>query len=176
MREIIRINQPFLGKEEIDAVTEVLKSGILTEKSGMGPRTLEFEKEFAHYVGAKHAVAMSSGTAALHAALAVTGVKPGDEVVVPSFTFHATAETVLMCGGEPVFADIDPETYTVTTETVEAVMTRNTKAIVPVHLYGLPVDLDPLKKLARETRRCADRRCGPSSRGRIQRLHDRIDR
>ena len=112
MREIIRINQPFLGKEEIDAVTEVLKSGILTEKSGMGPRTLEFEKEFAHYVGAKHAVAMSSGTAALHAALAVTGVKPGDEVVVPSFTFHATAETVLMCGGEPVFADIDPETYT----------------------------------------------------------------
>ena len=124
MREIIRINQPLLSKEETDAVTEVLKSGILTEKSGMGPRTLEFEKEFARYVGAKHAVAVSSGTAALHSALAVTGVKPGDEVVVPSFTFHATAETVLMCGAEPVFADIDPETYTVTTETVEAVMTQ----------------------------------------------------
>jgi len=150
VREIIRINQPLLSKDETDAVTDVLKSGILTEKSGMGPRTLEFEKEFARYVGAKHAVAMSSGTAALHSALAVTGVKPGDEVVVPSFTFHATAEAVLMCGGEPVFADIDPETYTVTTETVEAVMTRNTKAIVPVHLYGLPADLDPLKKLARD--------------------------
>ena len=150
VREIIRINQPLIGKEEIDAATEVLKSGILTEKSGMGPRTLEFEKEFAHYVGAKHAVAMASGTASLHAALAIAGVKQGDEVVVPSFTFHATAEVVLMCGAEPVFADIDPDTYTITADTVEAVMTTNTKAIVPVHLYGLPADLEPLKKLARQ--------------------------
>jgi dTDP-4-amino-4,6-dideoxygalactose transaminase len=150
MRDLIRINQPIIGKEEIDAVTEVLKSGILTEKSGMGPRVLEFEKEFAHYVGAKHAVALSSGTAALHSAVVIAGVKPGDEVIIPSFTFHATAEVVLMAGGEPIFADIDPDTYTITAETVEAVMTRNTKVIMPVHLYGLPADLDPLKKLARD--------------------------
>ena len=150
MRDLIRINQPIIGKEEIDAVTEVLKSGILTEKSGMGPRVLEFEKEFAHYVGAKHAVALSSGTAALHSAVVIAGVKPGDEVIIPSFTFHATAEVVLMAGGEPIFADIDPDTYTITAETVEAVITRNTKVIMPVHLYGLPADLDPLKKLARD--------------------------
>lgn len=150
MRDLIRINQPSIGKEEVDAVTEVLKSGILTEKSGMGPRVLEFEREFAKYVGAKHAVATSSGTAALHAAILIAGVKPGDEVVLPSFTFHATAEVVLLAGAEPVFAEIDPETYTITADTVESVMTRNTKAIMPVHLYGLPADLDPLKKLARD--------------------------
>ena len=150
MRDIIRINQPMIGKEEIDAAAEVLKSGILTEKSGMGPRILEFEKEFAKYVGAKHSIAMASGTAALHSALAIAGVKAGDEVVVPSFTFHATAEAVLMCGAEPVFADIDAETFTVTAETLEAVMTRNTKALIPVHLYGLPADLEPIRKLAHD--------------------------
>jgi perosamine synthetase len=150
VRDLIRINQPSIGKEEIDAAVEVLKSGILTEKSGMGPKVLEFEKDFARYVGAKHAVALNTGTAALHSAVLVAGVKPGDEVIIPSFTFHATAEVVLMTGAEPVFADIDPDTYTITAETVEAVMTRNTKVIMPVHLYGLPADLDPLKKLARE--------------------------
>ena len=72
-------------------------------------------------------------------------------MVLPSFTFHATAEVVLLAGAEPVFADIDPETYTITADTVESVMTRNTKAIMPVHLYGLPADLDPLKKLARDS-------------------------
>lgn len=150
MRDLIRINQPITGKEEIDAVTEVLKSGILTEKSGMGPRVLDFEKEYARYVGAKHAVAVTTGTAALHAALVVAGVKQGDEVVVPSFTFHATAEVVLLCGAQPVFADIDPDTYTVSADTVESALTRSTKAIVPVDLYGLPADLDPLRKLARD--------------------------
>lgn len=150
VRDLIRINQPLIGREEIDAATEVLKSGILTEKSGMGPRVMDFEKEYARYVGAKHAVAVSSGTAALHVSLLVAGVKQGDEVVVPSFTFHSTAEVVLLCGAQPVFADIDPETYTVTTDTIESAITRNTKAIIPVHLYGLPADLDPLKELARE--------------------------
>ena len=150
MRDLIRINQPNIGKEEIDAATEVLKSGILTEKSGMGPRVLEFEKEYAKYVGARHAIAMTSGTAALHASLLVAGVKPGDEVIVPSFTFHSTAEMVLLAGAEPVFTDIDPDTYTITAETIESAMTRNTKAVMPVHLYGLPADLDPIKKLARE--------------------------
>src|SRR3990172_2106558 len=147
VRDLIRINQPLIGREEIDATTEVLKSGILTEKSGMGPRVLDFEKEYARYVGAKHAVALSSGTAALHAALLVTGIKQGDEVVVPSFTFHSTAEVVLLCGAQPVFADIDPETYTVTADTIESAITRNTKAIMPVHLYGLPAHLQPFINL-----------------------------
>jgi perosamine synthetase len=150
VRDLIRINQPAIGKEEIDAATEVLKSGILTEKSGMGPRVLDFEKEFAHYVEAKHAVAVNSGTAALHTALMVAGVKQGDEVVLPSFTFHATAEVVLLCGAKPVFADIDPETYTVTADTIQSALTRSTKVIIPVHLYGLPADLDAIKKLARD--------------------------
>lgn len=150
LRDLIRINQPMVGKEEIDAVTEVLKSGILTEKSGMGPRVLEFEKDFARYVDARQAVAVNSGTAALHTALLTAGVKEGDEVIVPSFTFHSTAEVVLLTGADPVFADIDPDTYTITSETVEGVLTTKTKVIMPVHLYGLPADLDPLKKLAKE--------------------------
>ena len=150
LRDLIRINQPMVGKEEIDAVTEVLKSGILTEKSGMGPRVLEFEKDFARYVDARQAVAVNSGTAALHTALLTAGVKEGDEVIVPSFTFHSTAEVVLLTGADPVFADIDPDTYTITSETVEGVLTTKTKVILPVHLYGLPADLDPLKKLAKE--------------------------
>jgi dTDP-4-amino-4,6-dideoxygalactose transaminase len=139
-----------IGKEEVDAATEVLRSGILSEKSGMGPRVLEFEKEFARYVGAKHAVAMTSGTASLHAALLIAGVKQGDEVVLPSFTFHSIAEVVLLAGAQPVFADVDADTYTVTADTIESAMTRNTKAIMPVDLYGLPADLSPLKKLAKE--------------------------
>src|SRR3972149_7749444 len=151
LRDLIRINQPMVGKEEIDAVTEVLKSGILTEKSGMGPRVLEFEKDFARYVDARQAVAVNSGTAALHTALLTAGVKEGDEVIVPSFTFHSTAEVVLLTGADPVFADIDPDTYTITSETVEGVLTTKTKVILPVHLYGLPADLDPLKKLAKES-------------------------
>src|SRR5438445_11591421 len=87
LRELIRINQPFLGKEEIDAAVEVLRSGILTDKSGMGPRVLEFERSFAQFVGAKHAVAVVNGTAALHASLLGADVGHGDEVTLPSFTF-----------------------------------------------------------------------------------------
>lgn len=149
MRDMIRINQPFTGKEEIEAVTEVLKSGILTEKSGRGPRVLQFEKEFAKFVGAKHAVAVSSGTAALHSALLAAGIQPGDEVVIPSFTFSATAGAVVLAGGRPGFADIDADTYCLTAESIEPALTRSTKAIIPVHMYGLPADMDPLVELAR---------------------------
>lgn len=150
MRDLIRINQPWIGKEEIDAAVEVLKSGILTEKSGMGPQVLEFERQFARYVGAKHAVAVCNGTAALHAAVLAADVKPGDEVVVPSFTFAATAGSVLMAGARPTFADIDADTYCVTSETIEAALTRKAKVIMPVHLYGLPADMDPILELAHQ--------------------------
>jgi dTDP-4-amino-4,6-dideoxygalactose transaminase len=146
---MIPINQPSIGKEEIDAVVEVLKSGILTEKSGRGPRVLQFEKEFAKFVGTKHAVAVSSGTAALHSALLAAGIVPGDEVVVPSFTFAATAGAVVLAGGRPSFADIDSDTYCITRESIEAAITRQTKAIVPVHMYGLTAEMDPIMELAR---------------------------
>jgi perosamine synthetase len=149
MRDMIPINQPSMGKEEIEAVVEVLKSGILTEKSGRGPRVLQFEKEFAKFVGVKHAVAVSSGTAALHSSLLAAGIQPGDEVVVPSFTFSATAGAVVLAGGKPAFADIDADTYCVTRESIEAVLTRATKAIIPVHMYGLCADMDPILELAR---------------------------
>jgi perosamine synthetase len=148
MRDMIPINQPSMGKEEIEAVVEVLKSGILTEKSGRGPRVLQFEKEFAKFVGAKHAVAVSSGTAALHASLLAAGIQPGDEVVVPSFTFSATAGAVVLAGGKPAFADIDSDTYCITRESIEAVLTRATKAIMPVHMYGLCADMEPITELA----------------------------
>jgi len=141
LRELIRINQPFLGKEEIDMAVDVLRSGILTDKSGMGPRVMEFERSFAKFVGAKHAVAVVNGTAALHAALLAADVGVGDEVILPSFTFVGAANAVLLTGATPVFADIDKETYCLRLESVEEGLTRKTKAIIPTDMYGLPADL-----------------------------------
>ena len=149
MRELIRINQPFLGKEEIDSAVEVLRSGVLTDKSGMGPRVLEFERSFAKYVGAKHAVAVVNGTAALHSALLAADVRPGDEVILPSFTFVGAVNAVVLTGATPVFADIDKDTYCLRTESVEECITRKTKAIVPTDLYGLPSDLKPVIDIAK---------------------------
>ncbi|MBS7645455.1 DegT/DnrJ/EryC1/StrS family aminotransferase [Candidatus Bathyarchaeota archaeon] len=154
MRDLIKINEPIIGEEEVRAVTEVLQSGILTDKSGMGPRVIEFERRFAEYTGAKYAVAVSSGTAALHAALLAAGVGPGDEVIIPSFTFSATAEAVMLTGARPVFADIDEETYTITIESVEEALSRKTKAIIPVDLYGLPADIDPILEMAEKRDIC----------------------
>lgn len=150
MREPIKINEVCFGKEELKAVEDVLKTGVLTERSGMGPKVLEFERKFADYVGVKHAIAVSSGTAALHAALLAAEVKPGDEVILPSFAFQAAAEAVLLVGATPVFVDIDEETYCMDVESVEEAVTKDTKAIIPVHLYGLPADMDPILELARE--------------------------
>lgn len=150
MRDMIAINQPSIGKEEIEAAIEVLRSGILTEKSGRGPRVLEFEKEFARFVGVKHAIAVSSGSAALHSTLLAMGIQPGDEVVVPSFTFSATAGAVALAGGKPSFADIDADTYTITAESIEGAFTRATKAVIPVHMYGLCADMDPIVEMARK--------------------------
>ncbi len=141
MRELIRINQPFLGKEEIDSAVEVLRTGVLTDKSGMGPRVLEFERSFAKYVGAKHAIAVVNGTAALHAALLAAEVGPGDEVIVPSFTFVGAVNAVVLAGATPVFADIDKDTFCLRTDSIEEVVTRKTKAIIPTDLFGLPSDL-----------------------------------
>ncbi len=149
MRELIRINQPYLGKEEIDSAVEVLRTGVLTDKSGMGPRVLEFERSFAKYVGAKHAIAVVNGTAALHAALLAAEVGPGDEVIVPSLTFVGAVNAVVLAGATPVFADIDKDTFCLRTDSIEEVVTRKTKAIIPTDLFGLPSDLRAASDLAK---------------------------
>jgi perosamine synthetase len=147
---LIPINLPIIGEEEIEAVVKVLRSGILTSGLGTGPMVTKFEKNFAKFAGAKHAVAVNTGTAALHSAIVAAGVKQGDEVILPSFTFVATAEAVVMAGGKPVFADIDPESYHLSPDEIEENVTKDTKAVVPVDLYGLPVDIKPIRKIAAE--------------------------
>jgi dTDP-4-amino-4,6-dideoxygalactose transaminase len=145
---MIQINAPQIGKEEIDAVVKVLKSGILTQGVGAGPMVTAFENAFSKYAKAKHAVAVSSGTGALHCALAAVGVKQDDEVILPSFTFVATAEVVVFNRAKPVFVDIDPETCTIVPDKVEKAITKKTKAILPVDLYGMPADMKPIREIA----------------------------
>jgi perosamine synthetase len=145
---LIPINLPQIGEEEVQAVVKVMRSGYLTSGLGAGPVVTEFEKQFAKFADAKHAIAVNTGTAALHAAIAAVGIKAGDEVVLPSFSFVATAEAVVLAGGRPVFTDIDPETYNLDPEAVAKAITKKTKAIVPVDLYGLSADMDPIKEIA----------------------------
>ncbi|MBL8153239.1 MAG: DegT/DnrJ/EryC1/StrS family aminotransferase [Anaerolineae bacterium] len=133
----IPIAKPFIGEEEKQAVQQVLSGGYLTT----GPKVAEFEKAFAAMHGAKHGIATSNGTTALMAAIMAHGIGPGDEVIIPSFSFFATASCILSVGARPVFADIDPVTFNLSPEAVEAAITPRTKAIMPVHLYGLPADM-----------------------------------
>lgn len=148
--EMVPINKTLIGEEEIRAALNVLRSGKLTEKSGSGPNVVQFERVFSKYVGTKYAVALNSGTAALHAALLAAGVGKDDEVIVPSFTFVATAEVVALTGARPVFADINPQTYCIDPEEVEAAITSRTKAVIPVHLYGLMADMERIMEIARD--------------------------
>lgn len=141
----IPIAKPFLDREEEEAAALAIRSGWVSQ----GPKVKEFEDDFASYVGAGYAVATTSCTTALHAALAVSGIGPGDEVVVPSLSFIATANAVVHAGAAPVFADIDPETCNITAETIEKAITSRTKAVMPVHQMGLPADLDPIMDLCR---------------------------
>lgn len=142
----IPIAKPFLGPEEVEAAARAIRSGWVSQ----GPMVKEFEERFAEYVGAKYAVATTSCTTALHSALAVSGIGPGDEVVVPSLSFIATANAVVHAGATPVFADIDPETCNITAETIGKTLTARTKAVMPAHQMGLPVDLDPIMDLCRK--------------------------
>ena len=145
---MIPINLPRIGEEEVEAVVKVMRSGPLTNALGAGPMVTSFEKNFAKFAGVKHAIAMNTGTAALHSAIVAAGVKKGDEVILPSFTFVATAEAVILAGGKPVFTDIDPETYNLSPDAVADAVTKKTRAIVPVDLYGLPSDVQPLRETA----------------------------
>jgi perosamine synthetase len=145
---LIPINLPKIGEEEVQAVIKVLRSGMLTSGLGTGPQVTEFEKSFADFACAKHAVAVNTGTAALHSAVLAVGVKQGDEVILPSFTFVATAEAIVLAGAKPVFTDIDPKTYNLSPSEVENAITKKTKAIMPVDLFGFSADMKPLRKIA----------------------------
>jgi dTDP-4-amino-4,6-dideoxygalactose transaminase len=146
----VSIQIPFhradLGEEEVQAVSEVIRSGWLT----MGAKTFEFERQFAHYIGASHAIAVSSCTAALHLALEAVGVRRDDEVLVPTTTFTATAEVVTYLGAKPILVDIDPITLNIDPHDMQRKISRRAKAIIPVHFAGTPCDMTKVLELAAE--------------------------
>lgn len=142
--EAIPAAKPFIGEEEIEAAVRVLRSGMVVQ----GPEVAAFEDEFSALVGGRHCVAVNSGTSALWIALLGLGIGPGDEVIVPSFTFAATANSVALVGATPVFADIEPDTFCLDPEAVEAAITPRTAAIMPVHLYGHPAAMDRIMPIA----------------------------
>lgn len=143
-KRIIPISLPVTGQEEWEALKEPLMSGWLTS----GPKVREFEQLFAERHGVKHALAVTSATTALHLALVALGIKEGDEVIVPAFTWVSTANVVLYCGAKVVFVDIDPFTFNIDAEDLSKRITSKTKAIIPVHLFGLCADMDKIKEIA----------------------------
>ena len=142
----VSIASPVIEDEEINAVIDVMKSGMIAQ----GPKVIEFEEEFAKFVGAKYGIATNSGTSALHVALLAAGIGEGDEVITSPFTFAATGNSILYTGARPVFVDIDPETFTIDPSKIEEAITDKTKAIMPVQLYGQSADMDAIMKIAKE--------------------------
>jgi UDP-4-amino-4,6-dideoxy-N-acetyl-beta-L-altrosamine transaminase len=134
----------WIDEDDINAVIEVLKSDWLTQ----GPTIEKFEKALAQYCGAKYAIAVSNGTAALHLACLAAGIKYGDEVITSPITFVASANCILYCGGKPLFVDIDKDTYNIDPDKIKGKITSRTKAIIPVHFAGLPCDMEIIKKIA----------------------------
>jgi len=142
---MISISKPQFGDEELALVREVLESGIVAQ----GPKVDQLEKEFAQLIGTKFALAVSSGTTALHVALLAHGIGTGDEVITSPFTFIASANSILYTGATPRFVDIDPTTFNIDPKLIEAAITPRTKAIMPVHLYGLTADMAAIMDIAR---------------------------
>ena len=143
-------NWPVITEDDRNFIHEVLDSGLVA--GATGPQVTALQKEWAEFVGAKHCLTTCSGTAALHMALAAAGVGPGDEVIVPAYTFLATATCVVHQMAIPIFADIGPKTYTLDPARIEAAVTERTKAIIPVHIQGCPADMDPILAIARKHR------------------------
>src|SRR5437879_839948 len=137
---MIPIAKPLMGEEEIELAAEVIRSGWLTQ----GPKAAAFEKAIAKSLGVQHVVAVSSCTTALHLSTLLAGLGPGDEVIVPSYTFVATANALLYAGVRPVFAEIDPKTYNLDPQKLAAALTPRTKAVMVVHQFGLPADVDAI--------------------------------
>src|SRR5271154_3454520 len=141
----IPLSAPDITEAEIAAVTAVLR----TPRLSLGDELVEFESALAQFLGAEHCAAVSSGTAALHLALLATGIQPGDEVIVPAFTFVAVANAVRYVGAIPVFADIDPATLNLAPASVEAAITPRTRALIAVHPCGVPAPMSDLLEIAR---------------------------
>jgi len=141
------VYEPFLGNKVRQYVLDCVESGWI---SSLGQYVARFEAEFSRFCGVPYGIATSNGTTALHLALGVLGIKPGDEVIVPALTFVATANAVTYTGATPVLADVDPVTWTLDPESVRRQITPRTRAIIPVHLYGHPCDMDPILAVARE--------------------------
>lgn len=139
------VAEPDLGEEELRNVIEAVKSGWISSK---GRFIEDFERAFANYIGVKYGIATSNGTTALHLALVALGIGSGDEVIVPDLTFAATINAVLYTGAKPVIVDIHPEYWCMDPDKVEKAITSRTKAIIPVHLYGHPCDMDPIMEIA----------------------------
>jgi perosamine synthetase len=138
--------QPIIGDEERQAVDRVLRTGMLAQ----GPETAAFEQEFSTHVDGRHCIAVNSGTSALHMSLLAAGVGPGHEVIVPSFSFAATANAVALTGATPVFADIEPDYFNLDPRAAEAAITSRTRAIMPVHLYGHPAAMDDFEQVCKK--------------------------
>jgi len=145
-KEFLQFGSPEMGKEEIDSVIETLKSGWLTT----GPKALEFEKNFAEFTGAKHAIGVNSCTSALLLSIIASGTKQGEEIITTPFTFAATANMIVRSNAKPIFADIDRESFNISPGEIEKKCGEKTKAIIPVHYAGLPCDMQEIKKIASE--------------------------
>lgn len=156
---MIPVMKPLLGDDEARAVADVVRSGWVAQ----GPRVAEFERAFAARIGATHAVATSSCTTGLHLMLYVLGVGPGDEVVVPSFSFIATANAVRYCGATPVFADVSPDSGNLTPESVQAVLSPRTRAVLVVHQGGQPADVDAIRAVCTGLAVIEDAACAAGS-------------
>lgn len=141
---IIPVARPLIDEREAEAARRPIMSGWVTQ----GPEVASFEREFAEYVGSRHACAVSSCTTALHLALIVVGVKPGDEVITVSHSFIATANSVRYCGAKPVFVDIDPQTFNIEPGLIEGAISPATKAILCVHQMGMPCNLEAILDIA----------------------------
>src|ERR1700758_2055794 len=144
LAKTVPVARPSFGEAEERAVVEVLRSGWVSQ----GPRVAEFERQFAQYVGAPEAVAVSSCTTALHLALVAGGIRPGDEVLCPSLSFIATANAIVYAGAKPAFVDIDPLTFNLDPDRIESAITGRTKAILVVHQIGLPCALNEISNIA----------------------------